>query len=271
MKNIFTCLCLLLVLASCKDQNQNREKQPDKITPAATKTRSGDVAQKNPDSIPVIPVEHASFMMELGGKNLYFDPVGGSEKYKDMPEADAVFITDIHSDHFDLETLSEVVADQTILFMPKAVLEKLSDNDDLPTNIKVLNNGELATFAGIKIEAIPMYNLREEAKEFHPKGRGNGYVLSFDGKRVYVAGDTEDIPEMRSLKNIDLAFIPMNMPYTMPVEEAADAVLAFKPKKVYPYHYRGEKGFSDVAEFKNIVETNKPEIDVQLLNWYPNR
>lgn len=271
MKNIFTCLCFLLVLASCKNQSQNREKQPEKITSAATANKKSDSTKKNPDSIPVIPIEHASFMMELGGKNLYFDPVGASDQYKDLPAADAVFITDIHSDHFDLKTLSGIVTDQTILFMPKAVREKLGHNDDLPTNIKVLNNGDLATFAGIQIEAIPMYNLREEAKDFHPKGRGNGYVLSFDGKRVYVAGDTEVIPEMRNLKNIDVAFIPMNMPYTMTVEAAADAVLAFKPKKVYPFHYRGKEGYSNIKEFKNIVETNNPAIEVQLLNWYPNR
>ena len=133
-----------------------------------------------------------------------------------------------------------------------------------------MNNGDSLTMAGIEIRAIPMYNLREEAKDLHVKGRGNGYIIERDGTRIYIAGDTEDIPEMRDLKNIDIAFIPMNLPYTMPVEAAADAVLEFKPKKVYPYHYKGKEGLSDVGKFKNIVETNSVNIEVVQLDWYPD-
>ena len=114
-----------------------------------------------------------------------------------------------------------------------------------------------------------MYNLREEAKHFHPKGRGNGYVLDNGETKIYIAGDTGPIPEMRNLKNIDIAFIPMNLPYTMPVTDAADAILDFKPKKVYPYHYRGENGMADLAEFKNLISTNNPDIEVIQLDWYP--
>ena len=113
-----------------------------------------------------------------------------------------------------------------------------------------------------------MYNLREEALKFHQKGRGNGYVLTLGEERVYISGDTEDIPEMRQLKNIDKAFVCMNLPYTMTVESAASAVLDFKPKQVYPYHYRGTEGLSDVNKFKSIVNTGNAEIDVVQLNWY---
>ena len=116
-----------------------------------------------------------------------------------------------------------------------------------------------------------MYNLREEALKFHEKGRGNGYILNIGGKRIYISGDTEDIPEMRSLNDIDIAFVCMNLPWTMSVENAASAVLDFKPEVVYPYHYRGTNGLSDIQNFKEIVEESSTEIDVRLLNWYPNR
>ena len=115
-----------------------------------------------------------------------------------------------------------------------------------------------------------MYNLPTAAnKDFHTKGRGNGYVIERSGKRVYIAGDTAGIPEMRALKNIDIALVPMNLPYTMDVAEAAEAVLAFKPKQVFPYHYRGPDGLADISKFKELVNASNPKIEVVLLNWYP--
>ncbi len=131
-----------------------------------------------------------------------------------------------------------------------------------------LKNGQSYSDDGILIEAIPMYNLREEALKFHEKGRGNGYILTIEDQRIYISGDTEDIPEMRNLKNIDKAFVCMNLPYTMTVESAAGAVLDFKPKTVYPYHYRGTNGLSDIAKFKSLIEAKNDEIEVKLLNWY---
>jgi len=121
---------------------------------------------------------------------------------------------------------------------------------------------------GMTIEAIPMYNLRDEALNFHPKGRGNGYVISLAGERIYISGDTEDIPEMRELTNIDKAFICMNLPYTMTVESAASAVLDFKPKIAIPYHYRGKDGLSDIENFKQIIESKNSDIKVEFLKWY---
>ena len=134
----------------------------------------------------------------------------------------------------------------------------------------VLNNGDKKERYGITVEAIPMYNLREEASKFHEKGRGNGYVLNIDNQRLYFSGDTEDISEMRALKNIDKAFICMNLPYTMTPESAADAVLEFKPKQVYPYHYRGRPDVSDVTQFKELVNAENSNIEVIQLDWYPN-
>jgi L-ascorbate metabolism protein UlaG (beta-lactamase superfamily) len=133
----------------------------------------------------------------------------------------------------------------------------------------ILNNGDHTDQSGISITAIPMYNLPESPTAMHTKGRGNGYVLGIGGKNIYLSGDTQGIPEMRALKNIDVAFICMNLPYTMDIKEAADAVLAFKPKIVYPYHYRGRGGLSDVNGFKSLVAAGDKDIDVRLRNWYP--
>ena len=130
--------------------------------------------------------------------------------------------------------------------------------------MEVLANGEQTSWEGINIEAMPMYNLPETADSKHPKGRGNGYILNFDGTRVYISGDTEDIQEMRELKNIDVAFVSMNLPYTMDIHQAAEGVLAFKPAVIYPYHYRG----SDVDAFRRNVESKNKNIDVRLRKWY---
>ena len=132
-----------------------------------------------------------------------------------------------------------------------------------------MNNGEKLEKSGFQIEAIAAYNIPESDKAFHTKGRGNGYVLEKGGTRIYISGDSSGTPEMRNLKNIDIAFVCMNLPYTMGVEEAAGAVLAFKPKQVYPYHYRTPDGFSDVAKFKALVNASNPNIEVVQLDWYP--
>lgn len=133
-----------------------------------------------------------------------------------------------------------------------------------------MKNGEMADLKDIKIEAIPMYNLPESADAFHTKGRGNGYVITLDGKRIYVSGDTEDIPEMRSLQDINIAFICMNLPYTMTIKQAAEATLTFKPQIVYPYHYKGQNGKSDIFSYKQLVNEKDPSIKVIIRDWYLN-
>ena len=132
----------------------------------------------------------------------------------------------------------------------------------------MLNNGKSTFQSGIAITAVAMYNLPETEDSKHSKGRGNGYLLEFGGKRVYISGDTEDIAEMRSLKNIDVAFVCMNLPYTMDINQAASAVLEFKPKIVYPYHYRGKDGLSDTDTFKKLVKEGDAALEVRLRNWY---
>ena len=205
-------------------------------------------------------------MLSVKGTVIYADPTG-ADHYKGIAPPAIILITDIHGDHFDPKTIEAVKTANTILVVPQAVADKLPEADK--NHLVVLKNGDNSTQSGISIMAIPMYNLPETADAKHTKGRGNGYVLGIGGKNIYISGDTQGIPEMRSLKNIDLAFVCMNLPYTMDIKEAADAVLAFKPKIVYPYHYRGQNGLSDINGFKALVDAGKQAIDVRLRNWYP--
>jgi L-ascorbate metabolism protein UlaG (beta-lactamase superfamily) len=212
----------------------------------------------------IIPIYHASLILDWG-KIIYIDPAWNIDLYKDKPFPDLVLITDIHFDHLNVDVLRNLKGDFLII-APKAVYDELPE--DLKQKTKILNNFEETNFEDFRILALPMYNLTPERLKFHSKGRGNGYLIEKENFKVYIAGDTEDIPEMRNLKNIDIAFLPMNLPWTMSVEQAVSAVLEFKPKKVYPYHYRGEKGFSDINKFKELVEKENKDIEAILVNWY---
>jgi L-ascorbate metabolism protein UlaG (beta-lactamase superfamily) len=204
------------------------------------------------------PVSHATFVLQAGPATVYVDPVGAAADFAAFPPPDLILITHIHKDHLAPELVAALKKEQTAIIGPATVIEKLGYGT-------VLRNGESTTVAGLAIEAIPAYNLTAERLTFHPKERGdNGYVLSKDGVRLYISGDTEDIPEMRALKNIDIAFVCMNLPFTMTVEQAASAVNAFKPGKVIPYHYRGKEGMSDIAAFERLVAGVK----VEKLKWY---
>lgn len=212
------------------------------------------------------PVAHATFVMKWDGKVVAVDPVGGEEKFKGVSRPDLVLITDIHGDHLHVPTLKAICGEETVIVAPPAVAEKL-EGAGVGGKIEVVSNGGKATAAGISIEAIPMYNTTAERLRYHPKGRGNGYVLDLAGTRVYIAGDTEDIPEMRKLRKIDLAFLCMNLPYTMTPEQAASATAEFLPRIVVPYHYRGQ----DVERFKKLVAEKSPDVEVRLFEWYANR
>lgn len=224
-------------------------------TPDVEKVKGGDLT--------IQPVNHATLVLSYHKKNIYVDPTGGADAFKGLGTPGIILITDIHGDHFDIKTIEAVNAPNTMLVVPQAVADKLPATMD-KKNVVVLNNGN-SKQGEVSIKAIPMYNLPEAPDAFHTKGRGNGYVLTIGGKNIYISGDTEDIPEMRALKNIDIAFVCMNLPYTMDVAQAAPGVLAFKPKVVYPYHYRGQ----DVNNFKSLVNAGDPNIEVRLRNWYP--
>ena len=199
---------------------------------------------------------------------IYVDPYGGINNYNTLKNPDFILITDIHGDHLDLKTLDSINTEKSKLIVPKSVAKLLPSKYKSKTEI--LNNGQGIHRSDIFIKAIAMYNLPEEKDSRHPKGRGNGYILTIDDTQIYISGDTEDTTEMRALQHIDIAFVCMNLPYTMDIHQAADAVLEFKPKVVYPFHYRGQNGFSDVEAFKNIVNSKNNQIDVRLKNWYPN-
>lgn len=248
---------LIIVLAICLLACKS-----DKKTDADTESET------QISELKITPVEHASMVLEYNGLTIYVDPTGGKEAFEAFPKADYILITDIHSDHMHLNTIEALDLNAAKIIVPEAVHELLPKHIRNKTSTMI--NGSTLDFETFSLEAIPMYNLREEALKYHSKGRGNGYVLTFGIQRVYISGDTEDIPEMRKLQNIDKAFICMNLPYTMTVESAADAVLNFKPKQVYPYHYRGTEGYSDVEQFKNIVNGKTKNIEVVQLDWYPN-
>lgn len=234
----------------------------------ANAQHSVDTLQTGKGPVLIHPVQHASFIFGFGNRIIYVDPAGGPIAFKGMKPPDIILITDIHGDHLDRNTIDSIKNSNTLLVVPKAVADKLTGIDS--SKIVILNNGEKAEIFGTTITAVPMYNLPEDADSRHTKGRGNGYVLSVGGKNIYISGDTEDIPEMRKLKDIDVAFICMNLPYTMDINQAASAVLEFRPRIVYPYHYRGQNGFSDVNAFKKLVNDADKKIDVRLINWYPS-
>jgi len=217
-----------------------------------------------PDTIPatggaitIQPINHATLQIAHGGRVIDVDPVAQAN-FGGLPAPDLILITDIHGDHLDPATVAKLKKATTKIVAPAAAAAKLE-------GAIVVKNGETKEVDGISIEAVPMYNLQRgpsAGQLYHDKGRGNGYVVTLGGKRIYIAGDTECIPEMKALKNIDVAFVPMNLPYTMTPAEAAECVKAFKPKIVYPYHYRGQK----VEDFASALKDSG--VDVRLRDWY---
>lgn len=213
--------------------------------------------------VELIPIEHASLVLKSEDLKIAIDPTATHQEFDQ--NLDLILITDIHGDHFSPGILEKISGSNTIVIAPQAVYDKMSAS--LKEKTTVLSNGEQYHYQSSRIEAIPMYNLREEALNFHSKGRGNGYLINMSDQHIYISGDTEDIPEMRALKNIDIALICMNLPYTMTESSAASAVLEFKPKKVIPYHFRGRPKVSDIDLFESLITDSS--IEVVRLDWYP--
>lgn len=227
-------------------------------TTAQAQFLSGSTVPTDNGNLTIHPVSHASFVMEWDGKTIYVDPVGGAALYDGIQRPDLILITDIHGDHLDAATLTAIAGNAQII-APAAVNAQLPAA--LQANTFVLGNDNNVDRLGINVAAIPMYNLTQDRLQFHEKGRGNGYVATFGGTRVYISGDTEDIPEMRNLEDIDVAFVCFNLPYTMTESQAASAINAFRPDIVYPYHYRG----SDLALFTSMIDDG---IEVREGDWY---
>jgi len=227
-----------------------------------------DIIKTKNGTLKIQPILHSSLVLTYNNTTIYVDPYGGAKMYKGIKVPDIILITDIHGDHLDQKTLDSIDTSKAIFILPAEAANKLTKK--YGNEVVKLQNKQGVHRLGFFITAIPMYNLPEEPNSKHPKGRGNGYIITVDDKQIYISGDTGDIQEMRTLQNIDVAFVCMNLPYTMTVEQAASAVLEFQPKIVYPFHYRGQDGFSDVEAFKKLVNTKNKTIEVRLRKWYPN-
>ncbi|WP_461382040.1 MBL fold metallo-hydrolase [Devosia indica] len=220
-----------------------------------------DTLSTSAGDLVIHPIDHASLVLEFDGKAIYVDPVGGAEPYASLPAPSAILITHGHGDHFDVPTL-EAIAGDVPLITNGDVYSKLPEA--LKANATAMANGEDGTILDIPIRAIAAHNTTEDRMNYHPVGVGNGYVLSFGDSQVYVAGDTEPTDDMLGLTDIAVAFLPMNLPFTMTPEQAVEAINTFKPAIIYPYHY----GESDLSPLETDVVDG---VEVRLRNWYPNQ
>ena len=209
-------------------------------------------------------IHHASFVMETPQGVIYVDPVGAPADYEGMPEPALILVTHEHGDHYNAETLTALKAEGTALVTNPAVHAMLPDA--LKEGAQTLANGESMEWEGVTIDAIPAHNTTEERMNFHPEGRDNGYVLTMEGFKTYISGDTEPTPEMLALTDVDLCFLCMNLPFTQTAEQAAEAVKQFKPTYVYPYHYRGKDGGSQDPEAFAVMVGDASM--VKMAGWY---
>lgn len=223
----------------------------------AQKEFETDTIKTSGGDLKITFIGHGTLIFTFGGKVIHVDPYSTLADYNRLPKADLIFVTHEHRDHLDLKALNMVRTEKTVVVLTETCAKQLQGGI-------VMMNGDVKTVEGFKIEAVPAYNIvhkRDTGQPFHPKGVGNGYIMTFADKRVYVAGDTENVPEMKSLKNVDIAFLPMNLPYTMTPEMVAEAVKAFKPKILYPYHF----GETDTSKVVNLLR-GTPEIEVRIRN-----
>ncbi len=239
--------------------------------PASAAPAADQLPTHHGGALTIAPIHHATVLLSWNGRSVLVDPAplgapstGVGPEFTSLSKPDIILITHIHGDHFSPPVLQVVTGDHTVILTPRNVYEKLPA--DLQKHARVLTNGEHTVVDGIPIQAVAMYNTTAARLNFHPKGDGNGYVVTFGGERVYLAGDTEESPELAHLPNIDVAFIPMNLPFTQTPQEAAKWVRDFHPRIVYPYHYRNLDGSkSDIDWFKTLVGDTS---EVRLRNWY---
>lgn len=233
---------------------------------ARAEAHMGDAFETDLGPVTIHPVHHASIVIESPVGVIYVDPVGDAAEYEGLPAPDLILITHEHGDHYNAETLSALKpTDKPVaIYTNPAVYDML--NEDLKPSAEAMANGDSKAFGDLTIDAIPAHNTTEDRMNFHPEGRDNGYVLSMEGFRLYVSGDTEPTPEMEALEGIDVAFLCMNLPFTMTAEQAAEATKAFQPKVVYPYHFRGrDGGTQDPAAYADMVGDVS---EVKIADWY---
>ena len=240
MKNFSLILIFVAMTAHTFSQNQP---EADRIS-----TSAGDIE--------MYFIGHGSLMFRTGNMVIHIDPVKSSGKYDNLPKADLILVTHEHYDHLDADLIRTLRKPETVMLCNTASVSQVSW-------AQPVKPGDTRNIGDIKIEVVPAYNIvheRSKGQPFHPKGVGNGYIITIGGKRFYVAGDTENIPEMKALKNIDVAFLPMNLPYTMTPSMVADAAMSFKPSILYPYHY----GDTNTDELVRILKNTN--IDVRIRN-----
>ncbi|MFB3879692.1 MAG: MBL fold metallo-hydrolase [Armatimonadota bacterium] len=245
MRVVGLCAALLVGLVSAAGAGE--QERTEMLESDSFSTAAGELT--------ITFVGHGTLMLAFGGKIIHVDPVSREADYSKMPKADLILITHEHGDHLDAAAIEQIRKPATEIVAPEKSAARVS-------GARVMRNGDVATVAGLRIEAAPAYNIvsmRSPGQPYHPKGEGNGYVITFGDKRVYVAGDTENTPEMKALKDIDIAFLPMNLPYTMTPEMVADAARAFRPKVLYPYHY----GETDTGELVKLL-ADEPGIEVRI-------
>ena len=251
MKRMITCLLAMLGLTACGQENFEVD---------VFETKSGKPVKFH-------ALVHASIRIDYDGQTIMIDPVtklgGRTIDYSAMPKADYIFVTHEHGDHFDKEALKQLTGERTQLVMNQRCVDMYGSGQAMVNGqSSSLRSGAGGTMVnGLKVEAVPAYNTTEGHQQFHPKGRDNGYILTLDSLRIYIAGDTEDIPEMADIKDIDIAFLPCNQPYTMTPEQLVKAAKTIKPKVLFPYHY----GKTDVS---GIPAQLKDEgIDVRIRHY----
>ena len=220
-----------------------------------TATFETDVISTSAGDVPITFIGHGSLMMEFNGKIIHVDPFGELADYSQFPKADIVLITHEHGDHLDLNALENIRTEKTIVILTELCAAQVKDGI-------VMRNGETREVGGLTVNAVPAYNIvnkRADGLPFHPKGAGNGYIVTFGDTRIYIAGDTENTPEMKGLQNISVAFLPMNLPYTMTPEMVADAVRSFRPRILYPYHF----GETDTSRIVDLLRSEDVEVRIR--------
>lgn len=279
---LISLICTLSVVTAC-----DKAPAPKQPTPAVKAQPNVKVDVNKPlgkpihakvslelggNKVYIAPIQHGTFYLQWDNKIVYVDPVTPAmltlPKDQLAPKADIILLTDIHHDHMDADAIMPLLKDNTVIIAPEAVNEQIKDKVKVT---HILSNNEEKSIKDTKfaVLTIPMYNIKRTRPKtttpFHTKGRGNGYIIKHSqGGAIYISGDTECTPEMRKLENIDVAFVTMNLPYTMPVEEAAECIKAFKPKHIVPFHYKGQ----DVTKLKALL-AKTPDIMLHLLEWYP--
>jgi len=218
-----------------------------------------DIIATSTGNLEITFLGHGTLMLSFNGIIIHIDPYSSVADYATLPKADLILVTHEHGDHLDSKAISLIKKEDTKLIYTQKSAAKYPGGD-------VMKNGDSRMFGNINIEAIPAYNIvhkRDANQVYHPKGEGNGYILTLSDKKIYIAGDTENTPEMKTLKNIDVAFLPMNLPYTMTPEMVADAVVAFKPKILYPYHF----GDTNTQMLIDLLKNNKTtEVRIRRMN-----